>query len=439
METQVEKNLIRRQISIAVVADFLAGTAASVFSFAAGLYILKKTGSPVAFGTVQMIGPLIGLLLSPVIGKVTDTNEHKHVIIGAQLIAFVAFVLYGLAIWLVPNSFYVATLIVLTIARITETAAQNAYQATVVSLVPIDHVQRLAGLEQSAFSLAGIIGPVLGGIIFALAPFEVAVGIQLFDILTVAAASLLLNFHAYEQPAHHHAPADEQVASQEGYFALIRRVVKDYPGLAFTFFLAPGVNFFFSFLNTGLPVAMLTQLKMNSQTMGVVEAGIGIGAVIGGLLIAHHHTFAKPLLITFISVLVLSVPIFMNAITTFIGGNNLPTAIAFFVAFVLDGIIISFANTPMGAFNAKQIPQREQGRIFALIGGIAQAASPIAILLVSFLLTFVNAALIFLIAGLGILVYIAFVWKFVGQRENLRVNRRVAELEALSNNAPIEA
>lgn len=75
----------RKQIRKAVTSDFIGSFSSSLFNFAIGLYILKMTGSAMTFGTTLLIGPLIGIVFSPLIGYVSDHYENKHVMIPSQV------------------------------------------------------------------------------------------------------------------------------------------------------------------------------------------------------------------------------------------------------------------------------------------------------------------------------------------------------------------
>ncbi|WP_260289755.1 hypothetical protein [Pediococcus parvulus] len=48
-----------------------------MFSFALGLFLLRKTGSAMNLGISILIGPLVSLVLLPVSGTIVDRFSHK--------------------------------------------------------------------------------------------------------------------------------------------------------------------------------------------------------------------------------------------------------------------------------------------------------------------------------------------------------------------------
>lgn len=80
MEISNTKQLIK--VGITAVINSLG---AMIFAYALSLYLLKKkTGSTFSYCTSLFAGPIIGLLMSPIIGKVIN-NSHKQVAITSEV------------------------------------------------------------------------------------------------------------------------------------------------------------------------------------------------------------------------------------------------------------------------------------------------------------------------------------------------------------------
>ena len=126
-------------------------------NFFFGLYFLQITGSAFIFGTLTIIGPLVSLMLTPIMTRIVDTGSHKKILLIAQIISFVFLVVY----WVVVRDHLdVGTLsyvyILMIIIRVSEELFIVTLKASTTQLVEKYDYQKLNASVQSATSVANI-------------------------------------------------------------------------------------------------------------------------------------------------------------------------------------------------------------------------------------------------------------------------------------------
>jgi len=79
----------------------------AIFTFALSLKLLKVTGSAFGYGTSLFIGPIIGLLVAPIIGKVVDNYSHKKVALISEACLIITLIIYLFAFTFLQKNFFI--------------------------------------------------------------------------------------------------------------------------------------------------------------------------------------------------------------------------------------------------------------------------------------------------------------------------------------------
>ncbi|KFK72995.1 ferroportin1 family protein [Bacillus cereus] len=82
------------QIIKVLTSHFISNFGSQVFSFGIGLFVLKETGSALSFGITILIGPLISLLLTPLVGYTVDKLNRKIIVQGAQILSILSLIFF---------------------------------------------------------------------------------------------------------------------------------------------------------------------------------------------------------------------------------------------------------------------------------------------------------------------------------------------------------
>lgn len=158
--------------------------------FALGVWVYQKTDSVTQLSLILLFSVLPGILLFPVTGVLVDRWDRRKVLIASDsLAAFgtlaVVLLLFGnqLAIWHI----YLVTAVI----SIAGSFQWPAFSASMTMLVPQGQLGRAGGMMQFNFATAGILGPLLAGVLMTLIDLQ---GIIFIDFATflIALTTLLL-------------------------------------------------------------------------------------------------------------------------------------------------------------------------------------------------------------------------------------------------------
>ena len=139
---------------------------------AIGWQLYELTGNPLDLGLVGLVQFIPGILLVLVIGQVTDRYDRRAILSTCQAVESVtAAALLTAAIWgVISRELILGAAFVLGAARAFELTAM---QTIVPSLVPLPLVPRAVAGSATANQSATIIGPAIGGFVYAASPLVV--------------------------------------------------------------------------------------------------------------------------------------------------------------------------------------------------------------------------------------------------------------------------
>ncbi len=150
------------------------------------LYIYTLTNSVAAMGILFIVGVLPGLLLGSFAGVFADRYDRRWVIIGANLALAPLYCL--LLLFASPDTVWIAYLVSIAANTIRQLLTP-AEMALLPKLVDQSQLISANALDSLNGNLARLIGPAVGGVMFAWFGFHASV---LFDVATFVAAALLV-------------------------------------------------------------------------------------------------------------------------------------------------------------------------------------------------------------------------------------------------------
>lgn len=178
--------VLRRNPSFAVVwlAQIVSGLGDELLALAFPFYVFSVTGSATATGAAFVAASLAGVVVSPIAGVIVDQVNRRTVMVVSSVFSGCAVLGMLLAgrdtIWLA----YVALFLLECGARF----FAPARSAATPSLVGDDDLLAANGLASSTSSLTALIGPALGGVLFATGGIRVVV---VLDAVSFFAAAVL--------------------------------------------------------------------------------------------------------------------------------------------------------------------------------------------------------------------------------------------------------
>lgn len=336
-------------------------------NFFFGLYFLQITGSAFIFGTLTIIGPLVSLMLTPIMTRIVDTGSHKKILLIAQIISFVFLVVY----WVVVRDHLdVGTLsyvyILMIIIRVSEELFIVTLKASTTQLVEKYDYQRLNASVQSATSVANILGPIVGGLAFSLLtlPFFISLIIFLVGMSILFTRTLKL------------APLHRLSATDKNSFLMVIKFVKARPEILSLVIIAMFINLFASSITIGLPVLVIKQLSLSKLVYSFLESLTSVAMVGGGILLTVH-TIKDNLKMMYQSMLCFTIIIVLFGFPELITRNYLIIIGFLGILVVVFGLIVVVANTAMTTYLQIEVPENKQGGVYSIINAISQLFIPL--------------------------------------------------------------
>jgi MFS family permease len=249
---------------------------------AQGWFVIQLTHSPIAVGVLALAQFLPFTVLGLFAGTVVDRWDARRTVIWTQAAQMVlASVLAGLVLGGVAQPWHVYVIAALNGTLLVVDAP--ARQALTYRMVGPDQLQNAVALNSSLFNAARIFGPAVAGIVIA------AVGVGWCFALNAASfVAVLLSLFAMRTSEFHplirHARPTILRGTREG-LAYIRHRPAALIVLSTVVVLS---TFCFNF-NVLLPVLAKQTLHAGPQTLGLLSALFGGGALLGALLAAAQR------------------------------------------------------------------------------------------------------------------------------------------------------
>jgi MFS family permease len=263
---------------------FIANIGNWMQTIAMNWLVLSLTNSPFLLGLVIFIGNLPMLFLSMYGGVIADRHSRRNILLVTQ--GFMFGLILSLAILTYTGVINIWLLVVIVILfGIVQAFNAPAYQTLMLDLVGKEHLLNAIALNSVQFNLSRIIGPSLAGVLV------VTLGVAACFFTNVATYTVvLLALYLVRIPAttlnNTRKSAILDIKESLDYIRQERNLV----GLmiisaAFSIVIFPYLSL--------LSVFAKDVYKSSADAYGILMAGVGGGAVIGGLIVAKLSNMEK--------------------------------------------------------------------------------------------------------------------------------------------------
>ncbi|MEH6889383.1 MFS transporter [Bacillus sp. JJ864] len=406
-----------RNIVLMMIGKLSSMLGANIYTFAMGLYVLKTTGSGMGFAITLVCGSVPRLIFGPIAGAAADRINRKKLAVGADILsAFIMFTMF-----LLSTSFGLSLIFIYVSAALLSICASFfsiALTSSIPSLVDPTRIQKANSLNQTATSLATILGPVIGGLVYGLFSIKFFFLLNGITFALAAMVEVFMVFDLYkvdkkEEKKHFLTSIKEgfvYVKEQSDIFSMVK--------------LSFWLNFFFCAVNVSLPYIIVQKLSLSSQQFGVIEGMFAVGMLIASIILSvraeatnKFRTIRRNLFMLAGLLLCIVFPMFFPLSKTMI-------FIYYITLMILFGVNIITINVPLQVFVQKTTAPEYLGRVFGLIETIATAIVPLGTLLYGVLLDYIPAYNVILISTLGLFVVVFFgtkQWKDFKQQEGVSI------------------
>lgn len=370
------------------------------------MFILSMTGSALSFAINLVLAFIPRIVLAPIIGVYVDRYaEHKKrfVLFGelAEILTIVALLLVTWQYGLTLPAVYAATVCI----TIFSTISSIAFSASIANLVDEQRLQQAISFQQIAGSVAGILGPIIGGMLFGFTTMTVflIIHIVLNTVTFLLESTMDFNLYATITTPQQQEQSMKQ-SMQEGY-----RYLRQHPLLVRIFILAVAVNFFFACLSVGGDFVLLQIIQLTPQQIGLTEAASAIGMLLMSIGFAAFAQLKQPARVTKYAIIALGVLLIVFTIPLYAGYSQTMSFVFYSVTMLIFGVCVILTNMPIGLILQTSIEEAFRGRVFGLLETCAMSMMPISTLLFGILFEYVPASYIFIGCGIASIICVFIV------------------------------
>lgn len=278
METQ-KSALFTRDLTLVVIGQIVSLFGNAILHFALPLYLLRETGSIALFGAVNACSFVPMILMGPIGGTAADRVHKGRIMAGLDFLTAGLTVCYTL-LWgrapLVP-----LVIVTLMLLYAIAGAYQPAVQASLPLLLSPDRLTQGNAVINMVSTLANLLGPALGGVIFGLW--------GLSPILTIGGVCFFLSavMEIFIHVPHERRPRDTGVLATVGrdLGESWRYISKERPVFLSATLVLSAFNLILSaVMIVGIPAIVAQVLGMSDAALGLTQAIMALGGLLGGLL-----------------------------------------------------------------------------------------------------------------------------------------------------------
>lgn len=389
------EKLWQKNFSLIVIGQIISLFGNNILRFALSMCILDQTGSVSTFATILAISMIPTILLSSLGGILADRVNKRNIMVGLDFITSIVILFFA--------SFLLTSNIVITIGilMIILSIIQSFYQPSVQSSIPIvvsdNNLIKANGIVIEVNALASLVGPIIGGFLYGL--------FGIMPILYISGICFFLSAVMEIFITMHHQRSKEK----QNVFKIIKSdfkeashfLLKEQKPVFYLLLLIAGLNFFLSaMLIVGLPYLIKIFLNFSNEWYGFIEAGMGVGAIIGGMsvgLFIKKIDFKKSYKFLLLASLFIF-PIGISVIT-----NQHPMITYFLIFF---SVILIMSNSTLFTIYGQTLmqkltPKNMLGKVVSVVTVISMCALPLGQIVYGLLFDLLknNSYLIILLTG----------------------------------------
>ena len=161
-----KSTLFKRDFTLVVIGQIISLFGNAILRFALPLYLLRETGSSALFGIVTACSFAPMVVLSMIGGVLADRVNKRNIMVGLDFCTAVLILVFYLSLGKLPTvPLFIAVLMLLY-------GISGTYQPSVQASIPllVSSEKLMAGnaVINQVNTLSGLLGPVIGGIMFGM-------------------------------------------------------------------------------------------------------------------------------------------------------------------------------------------------------------------------------------------------------------------------------
>ncbi|MGU3370929.1 MFS transporter [Bacillus mycoides] len=394
-----------RNICFYVIGKTVSTFGSSIYSFALGLYVLQITGSALNFAITLILGTIPMIVMNPFAGVIADKVDKKKLVVCMDLLSgsllIVTYIVssnYGLNLFIIYATTFLITVFTTFFGIGLESAKPN--------IVSSEKLMSINSISKIIDSVSLILGPMLGGIVFAVLDIKTFIIINGISFILSGISILFIHFKLFEYNTNEES-SKRRINFikdiKEGFSYLIEK-----ESLKNTFRILISLNFFLGFAVTvPLPYIINTVLNLSSKQFGMIHGTFPVGMIVGAILVkkitdcfSYSYLLKKSSFMLAIFMIISGVPVLFKSFEV----NDFVYVITYCVVMFFLGLIIALIDIPLTYFMQKEIPDEYRGRVLSIGLSIGKMMQPIALAASGLLLNYIPAYTLPITGGIVFLI-----------------------------------
>lgn len=394
------KNTDSRNIILFITGKGVSVFGSSIYTFAISLYVLKITGSALNFATTILLGIVPMIFFAPFAGIMTDRFSKKKLIVITDTLNGLLFL--TLFIISINKPLSLVTIYATTVLlSLFSTLFMVSLEAAKPTLVSAEKLLKINAISKMIDSLSAILGPILGGIAFAIFDIRFFILINAVSFIFSACTEMFFKFNSNLELEKTKIKASLWIELKEGihYLNASREIKK----LTSVFIF---INFFLGFaLQVPLPYIINTILMLSPKWYGVINSAFPVGLIMGSLIVEkimskldYNKILMSMVLIMAVCSILIGIPLFVSWPYEWIGLLYCLTMFTF-------GITIALIDIPITYILQDIVPEYIRGRILSLVSSLVKIFLPLGLILSGILVQSISAYYLPILGGVLALLY----------------------------------
>lgn len=403
------KNKEDRNSILFYLANLISIFGTAIYTFAISLYTLKITGSSISFSTTLILSILPIIILNPFVGVIADKFNKKKLAVTANILnGIFLFIIYLISNWkgLSIGIIYISTFVITSINIIFDISIDSA----IPNIVSKEKVVNINSGNRIIDSISSVLGPVLGGVAFAIFDIETFILINSISFIVSAIIDTLIDFKYNTDNELDEKDNENITVGKLNYFKEIAEgfrylTRKKYIIKILSIFII--FNFFISFSVTiPIPIILNNILEVPAKSYGLIQGGIPVGMIIGAFAVKKimakyklNNIFSAMGIVMSVNIILLSIPLLFKTI------NNINVYILYYlIIMIFMGICISLVDIPFSYTMQTNVEEEYRGRSISLTMSIVKVVVPISYIISGVLLQSIEPYIVVLFGGISVLI-----------------------------------
>lgn len=333
----------------------------ALYSMALGFWVLKETGSTTIMGSIMALVTIPRIILGPCAGVIVDRCNRKKLIILGDFIRGIGMLIIAI---LALNELLKVWMVMLMgiVLGICSSFFNPSIQSVLPEIVPNDKLIKANSSYQMATTGADILGQSIGGFLYTVIGAPLMFLINSISYLFSSLTEGFITIPKIERK-------NVNITFKEDFMEGVKFIL-EFKGLVRSLIMAFFINFLFGMIRVLIIPWFLSEPSLGMTKYGILNGFQSFGFLIGTVALSfisiksnHKYNIYIFSIITFVSLIGLGA--FIN--------NFIVIILCFTSAFGFMFIFNTLANSTI----MELTPADKRGKVFATIGTLAMAISPI--------------------------------------------------------------